>query len=386
MKRISLLAILAAMAIGVNSNAFAAAGDVLLDDGASGYTASTLTETDLLDMQALLGPQGHPVSDPTHDISTFGDGTVTGAIKANWEEFQSFSTFTTDSLTDINETLWGTPESFPGAGDAVQGLLNGDPSLGLGKGFITQITGVDTNGSQAADLADIAARGGFKGMIEDLEDDLANNYYTKTEVDGIAADTLTAANTYADAAAATTLTSANTYADAAAATSLTAANTYTDAEVAVERSRAMAVEGDLNDLDANIKASAIYAANQSLVGALNATNDFALNLDGRLTTVEGQIGLLTGQLSGVNDRMDDLTNELRTNLAASNALSALVPNARSRGNTQISVGTGGYKDKVGIAGGLFHYIGDGTMLNAGVSYGFGKQANIGWRAGVTFGF
>ncbi|GHS96820.1 hypothetical protein FACS189421_02530 [Bacteroidia bacterium] len=90
--------------------------------------------------------------------------------------------------------------------------------------------------------------------------------------------------------------------------------------------------------------------------------------------------------AGVNSRIDDLQDELRTNLAAANAMSALVPNARSRGNTQVSVGTGGYADKVGFAAGVFHYVGDGTLLNAGVSYSTGNKANIGWRAGATFGF
>jgi hypothetical protein len=92
------------------------------------------------------------------------------------------------------------------------------------------------------------------------------------------------------------------------------------------------------------------------------------------------------QLQGLSTRVDDLSDELRASMAAANAMSALVPNARSAGNTQISVGTGGYRDQVGIAAGMFHYVSNGTLVNAGVSYGTGRQGNLGWRAGVTFGF
>ncbi|MDR1697160.1 MAG: YadA-like family protein [Rickettsiales bacterium] len=92
------------------------------------------------------------------------------------------------------------------------------------------------------------------------------------------------------------------------------------------------------------------------------------------------------QIDRLDNSMNELTDEVRTGLASVNAMSALVPNARSSGDTQVSFGTGGYRDAVGVAAGVFHYVSDGTLLNAGVSYGTGKTAEVGWRAGVTFGF
>ena len=70
-------------------------------------------------------------------------------------------------------------------------------------------------------------------------------------------------------------------------------------------------------------------------------------------------------------------------MAAMSAMSALVPYARDCGDTQISVGTGAYQDRMGIAFGAFHYFNDHVLVNAGASYGGSRQWAI--RAGITFG-
>jgi autotransporter adhesin len=65
------------------------------------------------------------------------------------------------------------------------------------------------------------------------------------------------------------------------------------------------------------------------------------------------------------------------------ALSALVPNARSKGNTQLSIGVGAYSGAQAIAAGLFRYINNDVLVNAGVS---ATSDEVVGRAGITFGW
>ncbi|MCL2538606.1 MAG: YadA-like family protein [Alphaproteobacteria bacterium] len=111
----------------------------------------------------------------------------------------------------------------------------------------------------------------------------------------------------------------------------------------------------------------------NLVGALNASYEWA----------ESQFGQVNARIDGMDKRVDDISKEMRAGFAGLSAMSALVPNARSSGDTQLSFGTGGYRDQVGFAVGAFHYVNNGTLLNVGGSY---ADRNVAWRAGVTFGF
>jgi autotransporter adhesin len=65
------------------------------------------------------------------------------------------------------------------------------------------------------------------------------------------------------------------------------------------------------------------------------------------------------------------------------AFSALVPNSRSKGNTQLSIGVGAYSNSQAIAAGLFRYIDNDVLLNAGVS---ATSDEVVGRAGITFGW
>jgi len=65
-------------------------------------------------------------------------------------------------------------------------------------------------------------------------------------------------------------------------------------------------------------------------------------------------------------------------------MSALVPNARSDKDTQLSLGLGAYKGETAFAAGAFHYVDDDVLLNAAVSYS--KEAGTAARAGITWGF
>ena len=100
--------------------------------------------------------------------------------------------------------------------------------------------------------------------------------------------------------------------------------------------------------------------------------------------VATSLGNLDNNLARVEHDLGRLENEVRGGFAAAAAMSALVPNARAAGDTQIAVGTGNYRDRVGFAVGAFHYINDNILVNAGAAYGGSKSTTF--RAGVTFGW
>lgn len=91
-----------------------------------------------------------------------------------------------------------------------------------------------------------------------------------------------------------------------------------------------------------------------------------------------------GSISSLNNKVNKLDKKVKTGFASNAALSALVPNARAIGNTQLSAGTGYYDGEFGGAVGVFHYFNDNVLLNAGVSYA-GDESLMA-RAGVSFGF
>ncbi|NTV13708.1 MAG: hypothetical protein HGA96_07245 [Desulfobulbaceae bacterium] len=117
----------------------------------------------------------------------------------------------------------------------------------------------------------------------------------------------------------------------------------------------------------------------NLAAGINATDGANL---GQLRQVEGNllvsIGDLQNRLNIVENRVDDIG-------ALSSAFSALVPNARATGNTQISLGVGNYGHANALAGGMFHYVNNNLLLNAGISTSFGTRETAG-RAGITFGW
>ena len=111
-------------------------------------------------------------------------------------------------------------------------------------------------------------------------------------------------------------------------------------------------------------------AGSKYMGASASVADAMMSLDTNLTLTE--------------QRVRRVEKEMRGGFASMAALSALVPNARATGDTQISVGAGAYRDHQGMAIGAFHYFNDNVLANMGLSYGGDKSTVI--RAGVTFGW
>jgi autotransporter adhesin len=82
-------------------------------------------------------------------------------------------------------------------------------------------------------------------------------------------------------------------------------------------------------------------------------------------------------------KIEDVDIRLDKVGALTAAFSALVPNSRSSGNTQVSLGYGNYGSEHAVAGAVFRYIGNNTLVNAGVSVSSDEAAG---RVGVTIGW
>ncbi|MBR1649111.1 MAG: YadA-like family protein [Alphaproteobacteria bacterium] len=93
---------------------------------------------------------------------------------------------------------------------------------------------------------------------------------------------------------------------------------------------------------------------------------------------------IDNRLNRLDSSLNDINKRLKRGLASMVALTALVPNARANGNTQLSFGTGAYDGHTGFALGGFHWFNDNLLGNAGVAYGSGGPSDVIYRAGVTY--
>lgn len=103
----------------------------------------------------------------------------------------------------------------------------------------------------------------------------------------------------------------------------------------------------------------------------------------QVNSVQSQVNNMQGQINGLGSKINNVERRMEQGLATVTALTALHPNPRHQGKTQVSVGTGMYSDNVAGAIGIFHYLNDRVMLNAGAAYG----GNTSWagNVGITIG-
>lgn len=157
---------------------------------------------------------------------------------------------------------------------------------------------------------------------------------------------------------------------------ITSANASINAAAAVSVSDALSVTGDLiGTMD--------FSGTNYLGGVTNIT-DALRTLDANIATGMSGGAASVAMINQIENKIDHVENKLNKGMAAMSALTALVPNARASGRTQLSVGTGTYGDKVGIAAGAFHYVNNRVLVNAGASYG--GSGDMAFRAGITFGW
>lgn len=103
----------------------------------------------------------------------------------------------------------------------------------------------------------------------------------------------------------------------------------------------------------------------------------------KVTNTQNQVNSMQGQVNNLGHKINNVERRMEQGLATVTALTALHPNPRHKGKTQISVGSGMYADNVAGAVGIFHYLNDRVMLNAGAAYG-GDTSWAG-NVGITIG-
>lgn len=127
---------------------------------------------------------------------------------------------------------------------------------------------------------------------------------------------------------------------------------------------------------------------QDNTGKYFKTGEQGLTADQRkavesIPSLKNQVTNMSSQIDKTNKRIDRLDNRMEQGFATVTALTALHPNPRHKGKTQISIGTGMYADNFAGAIGVFHYLNDRIMLNAGAAYG-GDSSWAG-NFGITIG-
>jgi len=107
------------------------------------------------------------------------------------------------------------------------------------------------------------------------------------------------------------------------------------------------------------------------------------NVQAQVTSTQNQVNSMQGQVNSLGHKINNVERRMEQGLATVTALTALHPNPRYQGKTQVAVGTGMYSDNVAGAIGLFHYLNERVMLNAGAAYG-GDTSWAG-NVGITIG-
>lgn len=106
-------------------------------------------------------------------------------------------------------------------------------------------------------------------------------------------------------------------------------------------------------------------------------------INNQVTNMSNQINKTNRRIDQLDNKVNRLDNRMEQGFATVSALTALHPNPRYKGKTQVSVGTGMYADNFAGAIGIFHYLNDRIMLNAGAAYG-GDSSWAG-NFGITIG-
>ncbi len=131
------------------------------------------------------------------------------------------------------------------------------------------------------------------------------------------------------------------------------------------------------DATVNANIDAINTALGDVVPTM-ATTHYAAGT----TNLSDAVKSIDEKLYSLDNDVKSLKKDFQAGMAEMAALSALVPNARATGDTQISFGTGAYEGHTAAALGGFHWINDNVMLNIGASWG--NSSNAAYRAGITY--
>ena len=165
-------------------------------------------------------------------------------------------------------------------------------------------------------------------------------------------------------------------ADISSAISEIASNIGTAEDLGVEQNKVSAG----NTVNQNIAAMNSAIGNTSKLANTHYVSG-ATNLTDAVAGLDSQIHNLDSRYYQLSSDIDDLRDDFNAGMATMSALTALVPNARATGNTQLSFGTGMYEGEAAMALGGFHWVDDNILLNVGAAWG---SADTAYRMGVTY--
>ena len=125
------------------------------------------------------------------------------------------------------------------------------------------------------------------------------------------------------------------------------------------------------------------AAGLEAAGNVIGDGDFTpTNYVSKVDNLSDAVRGLDSNLYRVENKLNDLRHDFKSGMASMAAMTALVPNSRSAGNTSLSLGTGAYDGHTAMAIGGFHYLTDNILLNAGFAWGNSNDTT--YRMGVTW--
>lgn len=144
----------------------------------------------------------------------------------------------------------------------------------------------------------------------------------------------------------------------------------------------------IDEAAANLSLSASIQEIGNTVGNMDFTTTRYIQNDrdisSALRTLDSRVAQTEINLSRLDQKVEKQHKEMKRGFASLAALSRLVPNARSYGDTQISVAGGWYRGTTGVAVGAFHYVNNNLLVNAGL--GYAGQDSLTFGVGMTFSF
>jgi len=282
-------------------------------------------------------------------------------------------------LAGTGGTAWGI-EYGPAADDGAGGASTTNTAIGGysdATGTNSTALGGDSTatGSGSTALGNGAYAGGTNSVAVGYGSSTGSDYSTaingaaagtnSTAVGGIAgADNATALGGIANATGSTALGENSAAMNTNSVAIGTGSTTYADDTVSVGRYN---YQRRITNVADGVELTDVATYGQLLAATTGFSMDFSTYYNH-----------MSSRVDKVEERVSDLG-------ALSSAMSALVPNSRAAGNTQIAVGAGYYRDSTAMAVGAFHYINDNILVNAGVSTAFNHSETAG-RAGVTIGW
>ena len=175
--------------------------------------------------------------------------------------------------------------------------------------------------------------------------------------------------------------------DIASAVSSVASNVGTAADLG----KAMNGVSAKNTVNSNIASLNMAIGNFSLIHRLQILDlkktvyaSEATNVTDAICALDSNMYKLDYQVNDLGVKYQRLRRELRIGMSSLAAMSAMAPNARAAGNTQLTIGTGAYADHTAVAVGAFHWITNNLMVNAGVAWGDTDDAI--YRMGLSYSF